>query len=215
MKKEKMTISRMGIYLLGIFLVSLGIVLCKKSNLGISPISSIPFVLEEVTPLTFGNLTMLFHFVNTALQILLRGKKPDLKLLLQFALALIFGTVIDFCQSLVVFDNTILINQILALSFSIFFTALGMVCMISMDLIQNPPDGTVKALSQKTGMELGKMKICFDVACVLISTALGLVFLGKPKGFGVATIASALFVGRCVTLIKKCLEKWKEHKKCY
>ena len=39
---------RVFIYLLGIFFVSLGIVLCKKCNLGISPISSITFVLEEI-----------------------------------------------------------------------------------------------------------------------------------------------------------------------
>lgn len=205
MAKEKWSLNRIFIYLLGIMSVSLGIVLCKKCGLGISPISSIPFVLTDILPLTFGNLTTLFHFTNTAAQMLLTKKLFDWKLWLQVPLAFIFGWVIDWFNNLIVIDNTVLVWQLTALILSIFFTALGMVMMIGMDLIQNPPDGTVKQISLLVHMELGKIKITYDVACVAISVLLGLLFLHQIKGFGIATIASAIFVGKSIGWIRLAL----------
>lgn len=202
-KNEKLTIKRITIYIMGILFVSLGIVLCKKCGMGISPISSIPFALVYVTPLTFGNLTTLFHFANTALQIIFTKKWFDPKLWLQVPLAFVFGWVIDGFNYFVVIDDSILFNQIFALIFSIFFTALGMVCMLGANLIQNPPDGTVKQLSIMMNKEVGTIKIGYDVTCVLISVIVGLVFLNKIEGFGVATIVSAIFVGKAISWIQK------------
>lgn len=191
---------RLFIYLLGVLSVSLGIVLCKKCGLGISPISSIPFVLEDVVPISFGMLTMLFHFVNTALQIII-GRKVNVKILLQIPLAVLFGVVINWIQSLLTFDASTLIVQIVAMLLSVFFTALGMVFMVNMQLIQNPPDGTVKVISEKIGKELGQVKIWYDVSCVVLSVAMGFLFFGELRGFGIATIVSALMVGKLVSLM--------------
>lgn len=196
-------VKRVGIYLLGIVLVSLGIILCKKCNLGISPISSIPFVLEDIVPVSFGMLTIFFHLANIFLQLLLIHKIENMQILLQIPVAVLFGRIIDCLQKYIIFDNEFIINQAIALILSIFFTALGMVSMISMDLVQNPPDGLVRAISQKTGRELGKTKMAYDAICVLVSVVIGLIFLGKVRGMGIATVVSALFVGRTVTWLKK------------
>ncbi len=206
-EREPGWVKRTGIYILGIILVSLGIVFCKKCNMGISPVSGIPFVLEKIVPITFGNLTMLFHFVNITLQMVLMKKILDVRLLLQIPLAFVFGVTIDFFNKLIVFDQNNLALQIIALLLSILFTALGMVCMIHMDLIQNPPDGFVRQLSVMTSKELGTVKIAYDVSCVVVSVMIGLIFLRKIYGLGIATIASALLVGRTVTFIRKLLLK--------
>ena len=203
MDKERLTPERIMIYFMGIIMVSLGIVLCKKCNMGISPLSSIPYVLEEIIPLTFGNLTTLFLFVNTGLQMLVLKEFFNVRLWMQAPLAFVFGWIIDFISRMVNFDGTVLAYQITALILSVFFTALGMVCMISMDLIQNPPDGFVRLLSKKLDRELGTVKIRYDISCVSISILIGLIFLHKIRGFGVATIVSAIFVGKTVTWIKK------------
>lgn len=42
-----------------------------------------------------------------------------------------------------------------------------------------------------------------DVIMVILSVVLGAVFLDGLKGFGVATIISAIFVGRTLALMKK------------
>lgn len=197
-------VKRTAIYMLGLVLVSLGIVLCKKCGLGISPISSIPYVLEEVVPVSFGTLTMGFHLANILLQLLLTGEMgKNVRILLQIPVAFLFGQVIDILQKLIQFDEGRILNQGIALALSVFFTALGMVLMLRMDLVQNPPDGLVKLISQKSGRELGQVKIIYDIVCVAISAAAGLAFLGKVKGMGIGTVVSAVFVGRTVTWLKE------------
>lgn len=194
---------RLAVYLTGMIFVSLGIVFCAQCGLGISPISGIPFVLKEVLPLTFGQLTMLFHFVNIGLQMLLLRKITDVKVLLQVPVAFIFGWLIDFFKGLITVDQHSLLLQLSALALSILFTALGMVMMVRMNLVQNPPDGFVKLTSAVFGKEFGRVKIFYDVACVVIAAAIGMICLHTPYGMGIATAASALFVGKTVTLIGK------------
>ena len=191
---------RLAIYLSGIIMVSLGIVLCKKCGLGISPISSIPFVLEDIIPLSFGTLTMLYHLINILLQMIVGGKITK-KILLQIPIAVIFGQVIDLFQKLLTYNADTIFLQLLSLILSVVFTALGMVFMINMQLVQNPPDGFVHMLSVKVGKELGQIKILYDISCVLISLIISFVCLRHLKGFGLATIVSALTVGKLVSFI--------------
>ena len=197
---------RVAIYLAGVVTVSLGIVLCKKCNLGISPISSVPFVVEIFTPISFGMLTMLFHFINTGLQLILM-RKVSLWVLLQIPLAFVFGWVIDFLNKIVQFDSGIVVNQVLALIFSVLFTAFGMLLMLGMDLVQNPPDGTVKLIAEKCGREVGQIKIFYDITCVVLSVSIGLIVLHRVEGIGIATIVSAIFVGRVLTWLRMLVSK--------
>ncbi len=210
MKKEELVFKRIGPYILGIFLVSLGIVLCKKCGMGISPISSIPFVLAYITPLTFGNLTTLFHFTNTIIQMILTKKVLNPKLWLQIPLAFAFGWIIDLLNSCIIFDEHNIVFQILSLIFSVFFTALGMIFMLNANLIQNPPDGTVKQISIMLKKELGVVKMLYDIFCVIISILISAVFLHRIEGFGIATIVSAIFVGRTIGWIKIVQDKLKK-----
>ena len=189
---------RLLIYFSGIILVSAGIVLCKKCNLGLSPVSSIPFVAEDIIPLSFGTLTMLFHLINITLQSIL-GRTVNLKILLQVPIAIIFGQVINLFQLLFNFTADTWYIQLLTLILSVVFTALGMICMIHMQLVQNPPDGLVHLISQKTQLDLGKVKIIYDISCVLISLIISFLCFHEFRGFGIATIVSALAVGKLVS----------------
>lgn len=199
---------RLIIYFSGMVSVSLGIVLCAQCGLGISPISSIPFVIKELCPLTFGTLTMLFHLINISLQMILMKRVNDIKVLLQIPVAFMFGWLIDLIKTFITVDQSSLLMKALALAFSIFFTAFGMVLMVHMNLVQNPPDGFVKISAEVSKKEFGNVKIMYDVCCVLISVGIGMIFLHKPFGMGIATLASALFVGRLVTILNKILGKW-------
>ena len=196
-------IYRLGIYIAGIILVSLGIVLCVKCELGVSPISSVPYVLGYVTPLTFGTLTMLFHFCNSMIQYVLEKKLVNIKVLLQVPVALLFGIIIDFFKSMMSFNVENLMFKILLMIMSIVFTALGMHLMLSMQLVQNPPDGTVNILAGLLNKNIGTVKIFYDILMVAISVILGFIFLHGLKVFGIATIFSAVFVGKTLTLMKK------------
>lgn len=195
-------VRRLTVYAAGIFCVSLGIVLCKKCALGISPISCIPLVLSCVLPLSFGMFTTLFHLVNTVIQMTISRTVRDPFLWAQVALAFVFGWVIDGLNAVLVIDSSSVAWQIIALVGSVVFTALGMVLMIDMDLVQNPPDGAVKQISEALGAVFGNVKIGYDVSCVVLAALIGLVFLGRLEGLGIATIVSALLVGKTVEWIR-------------
>lgn len=200
-------IKRVSIYLTGMVFVSLGIVLCAKCGLGVSPVSSLPYVFEAVVPLTFGQLTIIYHIINIAIQLFLLKELYNIKVLLQIPVALIFGWLIDLIKSMIIFDSTKLLYQIPALILSVLFTALGMVCMVEMELVQNPPDGVVKLISEKGKAELGKVKVLYDVASAGSAALVGIVCLGEVRGIGIATLVSAVFVGRMVTFIKRSIVK--------
>ena len=199
----KNLIYRSGIYITGVISVSLGIVLCVKCELGVSPISSVPYVLGYLTPLTFGTLTMLFHFCNSMIQYILEKKLINAKVLLQIPIAFLFGIIIDFFKNIMSFNAENMIFKIFLMIMSIVCTALGMHLMLSMKLVQNPPDGTVNILARLLNKNIGTIKIYYDIFMVIISVILGIAFLHGLKGFGIATILSAIFVGKTLTVMKK------------
>ena len=65
---------RLVVYLISLFIMTLGISMSVKSNLGVSPVSSIPYPITCITGLEMGKATILFHIVLVALQfVILRG----------------------------------------------------------------------------------------------------------------------------------------------
>ena len=58
------TLKRYLIFLVGLFVNSLGVSLITKANLGTSPISSIPYVLSLNFPFTLGNFTIFFQYLS-------------------------------------------------------------------------------------------------------------------------------------------------------
>ena len=72
-------LKRYIIFLIGLFVNSLGVSLITKANLGTSPISSITYVLSLNFPLTLGNFTIIFSLLLIFLQLLILRKnfKPE------------------------------------------------------------------------------------------------------------------------------------------
>lgn len=202
---------RLFLYLLGIFLVALGIDCCAKCGLGISPISSIPYMLSFVVPLSFGTLTMLFHIANIGFQYIAERKWLNVRVFLQIPVAAALGFLIDLIRDQMDFSMENWMEQILFLLLGIVCTAAGMLLMLEMNLAQNPPDGTVALISRKTGTELGTVKIMYDVVMTVVSVLTGWLLTGQVIGFGIGTVASAILVGRVLTWMREKvrLEKWR------
>ena len=53
--------TRITIYILGSFIMTLGISMSVKSDFGVSPVSSIPYTITCITGLEMGKATILFH----------------------------------------------------------------------------------------------------------------------------------------------------------
>lgn len=86
------------VFIIGLFINSLGVAIITKAVLGTSPISAIPYVLSLNFNFTLGNFTIIFSFILILLQLILLRKKFKLEYLLQIPVSIAFGYFIDFCM---------------------------------------------------------------------------------------------------------------------
>ena len=105
MKQNHLKI-RTALYFVGLFVMTIGIALSVKSNLGVSPVSSIPYTMTCVWGIEMGKATILFHIVLVLLQILLLRRKFKPAQLLQVLVGVIFGYFTTFCNYMVSFLPT-------------------------------------------------------------------------------------------------------------
>jgi uncharacterized membrane protein YczE len=213
---------RIPIYFTGIIILALGISLLNKSNLGTTPLSSIPYILSKIlankTVLTYGSLTLLFHTICILLQIIV-WKKVSPKMILQLPLAVVFSALLDlFMAWIQVPDPSILLRVVLC-ALGISLSALGIVIIVNMDLMLPAPDAFPRALNAKTGVELYKVKIAGDVTWVVITSVISLIYIYQSGvtsagtllagcfngklAVGVGTFFSMYFTGRLVGVFKK------------
>ena len=83
-------------FVAALFVMSLGIALVTRGNLGTTPISSLPLVSSYATNLTFGETTFLINLLFVAAQwVLLRRSINKVLLLAQIPITLAFSYFID------------------------------------------------------------------------------------------------------------------------
>lgn len=98
-------LKRYLLFLVGLFINSLGVSLVTRANLGTSPISSIPYVLSLNFPFTLGNFTIVFSLLLIALQILILRKNFKIENILQIPVSIAFGYFIDLTMYLFFWVN--------------------------------------------------------------------------------------------------------------
>lgn len=200
-KFNKSIFSRILLYLIGAVLLGFGVVLCVKCGMGVSPINSVPYVLTYLTPLSLGTLSILFYLVNIALQLILSERKDYISILLQLPVSFLFGFVIDIWGALLPSAENI-VMQIVYLCASLFFTAFGIMLLVTAHLVPDPPTGAVQAISRASKKAMGNIKIIYDSTCVVISLLISLLGTHRIIGFGIATVVSAICVGRILAFLQ-------------
>lgn len=204
LKEENYPI-RLLVYILGLFIMTLGISMSVKSDLGVSPVSSIPYSITCITGLEMGKATILFHIALVILQIILLGKSFKIKNLLQVVVGIIFGYFTTFSNYLFSFlptPHNILIRLILMLGSAVFI-AVGIFFYLPADIVPLAGEGAMQAVSIKTHILFNKVKIGFDVSMVTISLISCLLTLGRLGSVGVGTIIAAVLVGTVLGFVTR------------
>ena len=188
-------LTRMILFLIGLPIMSFGVVFVIKCNLGSSPISSIPFVVEQLTPYTLGELTFAINAWLVAVQYFFTRRITS-PLLLQVPMTLLFSIYIDL--SAIVLENFFVDTYLMSLTLLVtacFVTAFGIAFLVIANLVILPGEGAVQAIANRFGLDFGFTKIGFDVSCVLISIAIALYCRGDFCGLREGTIISAFLTG--------------------
>ena len=107
--------------------MTLGVAISVKSDLGVTPISSIPYTMTVVTGMELGLATMLFSVAVVLLQIVMLRKEYKPVNLLQIPIGVVFGLFLTFCGKLMNFfpdppDNVL---KFILMLFSTVFVAFG------------------------------------------------------------------------------------------
>lgn len=204
---------RIIIFILAIFFCGLGIAASTQADLGTTPISSLPYVLTFMTPLSFGVTTIIINVIFLILQILIL--KKDFRKLdyLQLVVTVFFGVFIDLGMHIVTpFKSDFYINKLLLLTIGSALLALGVTLEVYANLLYVPGEGLVKALSYKN-KNFGKTKIFFDVSLCVLSLILSLAVLNRIQGLREGTIISAILVGSFICLYRQLWKRFK-HGSC-
>lgn len=197
-------INRYIIYLISLFIISLGASLSIKANLGTSPLICLPYVCSLITNLSVGIVIFLFTILFIVIQIALLGKGFEKRQYLQFIVGSVFSFFVDFSLMIVNFINPIgYINQFLLLLFSCLVVAFGVLLEIQTEVVYLPADGVIVAISKVLKKDFPKVKPFVDTSMVIIAAILSIVFLGYLAGVREGTIISALIIGPIVKILKK------------
>ena len=185
--------------------MTIGIGFSIKANMGVSPVSTIPYTVTLITGLEMGKATILFHIVLILFQIVLLRKDFKMKNLAQIIVAILFGYFTTFSNYMVSFlptPESYAIRLMLLLA-SIVFVAIGIFFYLPPDVVPLAGEGAMQAICQKTGAAFPKVKVAFDITMVLISGAVCMIFLGKLGSVGVGTVIAAVFTGIMIGFIMK------------
>ncbi len=187
---------RLVILITGLLTLSFGVALSVKANLGISPVSCIPYVFSLSTPLTLGILTTLFNLLLILLQVALLRKAFDPIQLLQLPVVMVFGFFIDFALWAV--SGLVLTSYLLRFIVCIFSCLLmgfGVFLEVKANVTYLPGEGIALAVAKTLKVEFGKAKIGSDSAMVLIGGVSSLLLTGNLYGIREGTVISAFLIG--------------------
>lgn len=188
---------RIPMYFVGLFIMTIGIALSVKSNLGVSPVSSIPYTMTCVWGIEMGKATIIFHAALVLIQILILRKRFKPINLLQVVVGIVFGYFTTFCNYLATFLPSIdnIAMRIVLMLVSTVFIAVGIFFYLPANLIPLAGEGVMQAVSDVTKIEFSKVKMGFDCSMVIISVITCLICIHSLGSVGAGTVIAAFLVG--------------------
>lgn len=199
----KKLIQQYLLFLIGLFIASMGVAFSTKAGLGTSPVASVPYSVSLVSGLfSFGGWLNLMSVIQIAVQVLLlRRKCKPLEIIIQTVLAFVYGYLTNLsCYIIRDIQVNNYIEQLLYMAFGCFILAFGIWLQFKGKVAMLPGEAMNRAISEVTGKRYENIKITFDVIYIAVSAAICLVFLGKLEGVREGSIVAAIAVGNIIKL---------------
>ena len=205
--KEKPIVPSELAYLLGVAFLSLGVTLTGRAGWGCSVGVVLAYVLNVRFP--FFTLGVWSYIVQAGVLLIMVYllKKFDVRFLWCFLSAVVYGYSIDLFDWLFrdVHTQTLIGSAIMYVA-GFLSIGLGIAFYILCGLPPLIYDLFVKEITEHYKTTMGRIKTILDVSIVVLAIITGLVFCGYLVGVGVATVITAIFVGRYMQWVKNFLE---------
>lgn len=179
---------------------SLGVKLMLHSGSGISAISSVPYAFSLVFPfLTMGTWTYIFQGVLVASLMVMR-KRFVWEYLLSFVVGFFFGIMIDLHEMWIPLLPLNLPLRVVYFCLSYIIICIGIAICNRCKTPIIPTDLFPREVSEIFHLPYSRVKITFDVTCLLVTALMTFLCLGRVMGLGVGTVLAAFTMGKGVSL---------------
>lgn len=207
MSKEKMLFRGEVALPVALVIDSFGVVLMLYSAAGISAISSVPYAFSEVFPaLSLGAWTYIFQGL-LVLSLMIMRKKFVPSYLFSFVVGFVFGELLDLHELWINILPDGLAWRIAWFVISYVLLSIGIAISNRCGLPIVPTDLFPRELSDITKVGYPKIKIIFDVSCLVVTAALTFFGLGHIEGLGIGTVLAAFTMGKAVGLCGDFLDR--------
>lgn len=192
------------VFLVGLFIMSLGIAMTVHARIGTTPISAIPLVLSYATPFTLGQYTVAINVVLLIAQIIILRRDIEPIQLLQLPAAFVFGAACDLSVHLLrgIQPDGYPWQALYSVLGSVVL-GIGVWIQVSPRVLALAGDGISIAVAKVTGREFGSVKMVIDTLLVLMAAVLALILLGGLIGVREGTIVSSFLVGFVVRFLQR------------
>lgn len=196
---------RIPIYLIGMFLMTIGVNLSVLSGIGVSPIDTLPYIVSLIAQKSLGLCTTLVFSVYILLQIVILRRRFQWKNLLQIVLSIIFGWFVSLSGALTALlpQHPSYPIQFIYMLCSIVFLGSGIFLYVTADIMSMPADGVALALAEVSGKPMSSCKIVFDCTVVVLTVILSVTQLHNISGVREGTLIAAFGIGMCIRFWEK------------
>ncbi len=195
---------RFIVFFIGLVLAGFGVALSTRPGLGTSPISSLPYVMTFIIPVTLGMTTVGLNLLFLALQAVILRRRFHWSRLAQLPTLVGFGIFIDlgmWLSSFYVPEHYLL--RIAEELLGCLMLATGIAFQLLANISFMPGDGFVRTVSEEYNIPFGTAKICFDSSIVVLAVILSLCWFQKISGVREGTIIAAVLVGFFIRILQQ------------
>ncbi|WP_342573919.1 DUF6198 family protein [Solibacillus sp. FSL K6-1781] len=194
---------RISIYIIGLFLLSLGATFSILAGIGVSPVTSLPYALALITPLSVGITTVLANFIFIILQAIILKEIRWKNFFIQLIISFLFGFFMDFTIWLTkgLPEATSIVLIIVYLAISLILVALALLLYFTANLPTMPYDSLTHVIANTWKMPFSKAKITSDMLNVVLSLVICLLFIQSFGAIGIGTFIAAYGIGKMVGVL--------------
>ena len=205
-KSRAELVRRYLVFGISLLVIAFGISIITRSDLGTSPITSVPYVASLNTSLSLGTYFFFFTIFLIILQVVMLGKKGvmerKVELLMQFPVAFVLSVFTDFGMwTTAAWMPEMYYVKIISLVVGCLVLAFGICLEVIADVTMISAEYTIQFATMRLKKDFGTIKICFDVSLVLLAALGSWLLSGRIDGVREGTVIAALITGPFVRMI--------------
>ena len=164
--------------ILGILLIYGSVAFALKAGIGVMPVDAAITSIATLIGMKVGTFSMLFHGSFFLGQIIMEGRNFRKTEYLQLLYITLGGYVRNFFLYTVLKDVTFTFYPLRVVVCILAFAcaSFGCIMVIETHLMRTPMEGCIQMIAERIGTTMGKLRQKIDVALVIISVLISLVF---------------------------------------